>query len=127
MLVTPAHLAELLLSRVGRAPPVSSNEAELQVYLHAHLSALFPGATVLREYVLSKGCRPDFAIPTDAGLLVVEVKVKGSASEVEVQLRRYALHERVCGVVLVTTRACHTMPTIIEGKPVSVAALAMYL
>ena len=132
MITTPAHLAELLLARIGRAPPVTQDEAELQRYLHPHLAALFPASLVIREYQLGKGAngkpdRPDFAIPTDDGLLVVEVKVKGAASEVEAQLARYAWHDRVCGVVLVTTRAVHVMPSIVGGKACAVASLAAYL
>ena len=85
-----------------------------------------------RDYQLGKGAngkpdRPDFAIPTDGGLLVVEVKVKGAAPEVEAQLARYAWHDRVCGVVLVTTRAVHVMSAIVGGKPCAVACLSVYL
>lgn len=130
--MTPSTIAEYLLARVGRAPPVTQDEAELQRYLGPHLQALFPASLVIREYQLGRGAngkpdRPDFAIPTDGGLFVVEVKVKGSAAEVEAQLERYAWHERVCGVVLVTTRAIHTMPAIVGGKPCAVACLAAYL
>ena len=132
MLVTPAYIAEALLARVGRAPPVTQDEAELQRYLHPQLQALFPASLVIREDQLGKGAngkpdRPDFAIPTDGGLLVVEVKVKGSASEVEAQIARYAWHDRVCGVALVTTRAVHVMPAVVGGKPCAVACLAAYL
>ena len=132
MLVTPTYIAEMLLARIGRAPPVTQDEAEVQRYLHPHLAALFPASTVLREYQLGKGAngkpdRSDFAIPTDDGLLVVEVKVKGAASEVEAQLARYAWHDRVCGVVLVTTRAVHVMPGIVGGKACAVANLSAYL
>lgn len=130
--MTPATVAAALLARIGRAPPVAQSEAELQRYLDAHLRAMYPTAAVIREYALGKGAngkldRPDFVIPCDDGLVVVEVKVKGAASEVEAQLARYAWHDRVCGVVLVTTRAVHAMPGSVGGKVCAVACLAAYL
>jgi hypothetical protein len=61
--------------------------------------------------------RIDFLV----GSVGVELKVKGSVSEVTRQLERYALWGDVSELLLVTTRGHHlAMPRELNGKPVLV-------
>jgi hypothetical protein len=70
-----------------------------------------------REVVLAPGDRIDFLV----GNVGVELKIKGSASEVMRQLSRYSKHERIKALVLVTTRSIHIgMPRSIGGKALHV-------
>lgn len=70
---------------------------------------------------LGPGERPDFMI----GGLAVELKVKGTADALTRQLRRYAAHDEVRGIVVVTSRARHRgIPREISGKPVRVVWLS---
>lgn len=53
--------------------------------------------------------------------IAIEVKVDSDAAEVYRQLRRYAAHERVEGIILVTSRVRHSwIPDEIDGVPVRV-------
>lgn len=69
---------------------------------------------------LSRGKnRYDFAL---IGNVVVEVKVRGSVSDLIRQLHRYAKDEGVCGMLVVTTkRRLAALPLEVGGKPVRVA------
>jgi len=84
-------------------------------------SALFTnGVSFQREVRLSATDRPASMV----GNIAVEVKVKGSHSDVLRQIQRYAQHDQVTGIVLVTSKACHrAMPNTLNGKPVVVASL----
>lgn len=95
-----------------------ANEDELQQGIDRALRAHLADACVIREHHLGRADRPDFFL-RDLGI-AVEVKVAGSRMEVVRQLQRYALHDEVRGVVLVTTRTCHEMPADLCGKPVAV-------
>lgn len=58
--------------------------------------------------------------------LGLEIKVKGSPSAVARQLLRYAQHERVDGLVLLTTRATHNpaiLGTTLNGKPLEIVSV----
>jgi hypothetical protein len=59
-----------------------------------------------------------------AGCIALEVKVKRAWSKPGVlrQLRRYAAHERVAGLVLASNLAMH-LPPEIEGKPALAVSL----
>lgn len=71
--------------------------------------------TAKREHRLSERDRADFLVDGVA----VEVKVDGSLGAVTRQLFRYARHETVKAIVLVTSRAKHLrMPRSMVGKPV---------
>jgi hypothetical protein len=89
-----------------------SNEKAVQVGMQALLSDAW-GVAVEREVSLSPGDRPDFRI----GGVVVEVKVRG-ARKVAIwkQLKRYAAHDCVTAIVLVTNLSMG-LPKDIEGKP----------
>jgi hypothetical protein len=70
-----------------------------------------------REVLLSAQDRADLMV----GGVVVECKVAGPCSAVLRQLRRYATHDVVTGLVLLTSRAPHTLlPSTVEGKPLTV-------
>jgi hypothetical protein len=79
------------------------------------------GVAFEREVPLGAGARVDFLVDGNVGL---EVKVKGSLSDVTRQLWRYAKVERVGSLLLVTTiiRLCH-VPKLLLGKPVRVALI----
>lgn len=54
----------------------------------------------------------------------VEVKVKGSLSDVTRQLFRYCAHPELAGVLLATTLRRHNnMPATMQGKPLGVHVL----
>ena len=74
---------------------------------------------VEREVRLSDGDIVDFMINGVA----VEVKLKGAKSTIYRQLVRYAKHESVKGILLVSSVAMG-LPPEIEGKPARIASLA---
>lgn len=90
------------------------DEIDLQEAVETTLSAA--GIAYQREFVLSRRDRPDFMV----GTIVVECKVASTRASVLRQLIRYAEHDGVEFIVLVTTCARHTMPATINGKPVTV-------
>jgi hypothetical protein len=78
------------------------------------------GIDYRREVRLTAQDRPDFMV----GTVAIEIKIKGPFIHVLRQLVRYAEHEQVTGLVLVTTKASHlNMPAKLHGKPVVVASL----
>lgn len=72
-----------------------------------------------REVRLSGRDRIDFLCAYGVG---IEVKVQGRASSVLSQLERYASHDQISALVLVTNRAqvAVGLPTAIKGKPLHV-------
>jgi hypothetical protein len=94
-----------------------TSELEIQMAIGQVLATA--GIPAQREYRLSEKDRLDFFIDG----LVIEVKIGGSASEVMRQVARYAQHDNVQGVLLVTTRARHTLPEMFNGKPLLVHSL----
>lgn len=90
-----------------------SNEKAVQVGIDDLLVAAFGREAVEREKVLGPFDRPDFVI----GGVVVEVKVRG-ARKVAIwkQLKRYAGHEAVTALVLVTNLSMG-LPADVDGKP----------
>lgn len=103
------HLAEVL----GRHRFRFTSELQLQDAIARAFAS--ERVVALREQALTLQDRPDFLV----GDLAVEVKVGGSLSDALRQLHRYAQHEDVAGLLLVTSRLQHTdVPETMTGKPV---------
>lgn len=103
------------------------NEAELQEQVAAVLFTL-SGVSIERE-VIAGASRYDIVAHVDGWSIVLELKVHGSANEVERQAQRYALTAGVDAVAIVTTKqALAARITAIGarelgGKPFAVIAL----
>ena len=77
------------------------------------------GVTFEREVRLSEADIVDFMV----GSIAVEVKIKGAKAGIYRQMERYAQHERVTAILLVSSRSMH-LPALINGKPTLVASLS---
>ena len=105
--------------RAARALQLTT-ERDLQESLAELLSS--EGYAAERERTLGPAERPDFLV--DGGI-AVEVKVNGTAAQLERQLRRYLAHPEITGALVVTTRARHrSLAAVIGGKPVRVIWVA---
>lgn len=74
-----------------------------------------------REHRLGPGERLDFLV---AGSIALELKIRAQRKSIYRQLERYARHDAVKGLVLVTASALG-MPKAIEGKPIYVVQLGL--
>jgi hypothetical protein len=111
---TLQHIATAVARRRYTWP----NEYQLQDELAPVLADT--GLPVAREHQLPGVGRLDFYVDR----IAVEVKVKGSVTEVIRQLGRYAKCDDVDGILLVTTVAHHTrIPHAVFTKPVVVVPL----
>lgn len=98
----------------------TSTEDELQLAI----AKLLTDARVPfhREHRLDEKSRLDFFLP--AAGLAIEVKTKGGWADVIRQMMRYAEHDCVTEILLVSTRAVHrNMPKTLNEKPILVASL----
>lgn len=86
-----------------------STEKNAQGSLEKNLLSL--GYDFQREYRLSESDIPDFMI----GSICIELKIKGSAKEIYRQLERYAMHDQVEIIILMTNRSMG-LPKTINGK-----------
>jgi hypothetical protein len=77
------------------------------------------GVLFEREVRLSDEDIVDFMI----GPVAVEVKIKGAKAAIYRQLERYAQHDCVTAILLVSSRSMH-LPALINGKPTLVASLS---
>lgn len=117
--VTPLSVSEVIRRHRFRY----RSEDELQEGLAAALTERF-GDRVKREVRLDARSRADLMIDQ----VLVEVKVDGSLSDLARQVRRYARHRQVAGIVVVTNRVRHAnVPVLLEGKPVRIVVLAAQL
>ena len=108
-----------LRSAMGSYRLSRSNERELQDSIEELLVA--EAIPFEREAELAPSDRPDFMVESCA----VEVKTKGSATEVLRQLLRYAGHDRVDRLMLITTRSSHVhIQPVLLGKPLFVFYLS---
>ncbi len=87
-------------------------QAQISEWLLARLPAELRDA-LKAEHRLAAGDIPDFFILGVA----IEVKMnRARAADVVRQLGRYARHDAVTDLILLTNRAI-TLPTLVEGKP----------
>lgn len=92
-------------------------EAILQADVYAALRVLGMGASP--EYRLSDKDRVDFLLDTER--IGIECKVDGGLPVVAQQLLRYAEHELITGLILVTRRNAHlALPKTLLEKPLRV-------
>lgn len=94
-----------------------TNEEELQAGIALALAPLEHA----REVILDGASRIDFMV----GNVGLEVKIGGGISPLTRQLARYAAHERISALVVVTAKEQHRLqlPAAINGKPLRVIAL----
>lgn len=97
-----------------------SNEAELQDGIEKILQNTAFASIFSREVVIEDIGRPDFLVDGD---IAIETKIGGSANELMRQVARYAQSDRIQGILVVTSRATHTLPESFNGKPVLVHSL----
>jgi hypothetical protein len=96
------------------------NEDELQRGIaHALATA---GIDFAREVRIDAQSRLDFLIgdsPDHATGIVIETKIHANSSRAQIlrQVERYALSERVLGVLVVGTKYIEALPDTINGKP----------
>jgi len=95
------------------------SEYLLQQDVERHLHTA--GIPYEREHRLSPGERLDFLV---AGNVAVELKIRAQRKSIYRQLERYARHEIVQALILVTASALG-MPKTIEGKPVYIVQLGL--
>lgn len=105
-----------------------TNEDDLQRQL-AHVLAfihgddpasVIPGASVSREARVSSRDRFDLFVVAHPYRIVIEVKIKGSPSDVERQCQRYAQISNIDAVILVTSKralALQVRSPTLGGKP----------
>lgn len=109
------NAAELALLIESRLLP-SRTEERLQEAISDLLT--LSSVEFIREARLSDQDRPDFLV----GDVAIEVKISGGVSEVTRQLHRYAQHDCVKEILLVTSRMqLARVPSELSGKPVRVA------
>lgn len=73
-----------------------------------------------REAEIKIGGRIDFLVDGQIGL---ELKIKGSVTEVSRQAQRYLEDERLKGLLLLTTRRLHMSTQTVGGKPFRVVVV----
>ncbi len=110
-------MSEAVLLKLSGYRFRARDEAVLQAGVAAALEA--EGIEFVREHRLGPHDRPDFWLPESGTAL--EVKVAGSLMDVTRQAQRYAEHEEVKDVLIVTTRSVHLgVAVTLAGKPVRV-------
>lgn len=75
-----------------------------------------------REQVLSKRDIPDFVVTIDGHAIVLELKTRAQRKAIYRQLERYAEHESVDGLLLMTGTAMG-LPSHINNKPSRVVSM----
>lgn len=99
-----------------------SLDASTELALQDGIASALTDADVAfeREVRLDAGSRPDFMV----GGVAVEVKVGGSWAALVRQLHRYAKHERVTELLVVSSRVrLVRVPAELGGKRVAVASV----
>jgi hypothetical protein len=112
-------LAQDVVRALRQARLRVSNEGALQRSIAAVLDQI--GVDYGREHRLSAADRPDFLV---AGDIVIEAKVKYAKRSIYRQLQRYAEHDNVGAIILVSNTAMG-LPVAINGKPIYVVSTGM--
>lgn len=107
-----AQVIELVHSHRLPLHNEKATQAEMEKLLQSH------AFTFEREVRLSPADIPDFMI----GGLAIELKIKGGKMDIYRQLRRYAQHDRVTRILLLTNVAMG-LPEEIEGRRTYIANL----
>jgi hypothetical protein len=94
-----------------------TSEDELQEGITAALE--HADLSPIREVILSPRDRIDILVDQ----VGIEIKVAGSQAHPWNQLKRYAEHDAIGGLILVTNR-WYTLPDEVGGKPLELVSLA---
>lgn len=114
----PSELAFDIATILRRTRMRISNEAWLQRDIEDALTRA--GIDYAREKPLSPADRPDFR----CGTVVIEAKARYAKRSIYRQLERYAAHDEVSDIILVSGTAMG-MPAEIDGKPILVVSIGM--
>jgi hypothetical protein len=107
----------LAITRRGRYNLL--DEKITQIEFAATLESL--GIEFAREVVLGQGDKVDFLVE---GGLAIELKIKGAKRAIFKQLERYARHDQVKAIMLLSAQHL-PLPRIIEDKPAFVGSLSV--
>lgn len=111
--MTPAELTVLLRRAQFRVSSESALQDDIETRLLQH------GVDFQREHRLGPADRPDFLV---VGGIVIEAKARCSRRVIYRQLQRYAMHDTVTAIVLVTGTAMGLPPTL-GDKPLFYVSL----
>ncbi|WP_252109094.1 MULTISPECIES: hypothetical protein [unclassified Halomonas] len=98
----------------------SATEKQAQADLEQALAET--GWIFQREWRLSDRDIPDFVVRVNETVIVIELKTRAQRKRIYRQLERYAQHNQVDAVVLLTGTAMQ-LPSEISGKPARVASM----
>ena len=110
------------ISRIGEALARTRIDLSSEKAAQAAIAEMLAGAGLAaeREFILAPGERPDFFLPESG--LAIEVKIRAPKMAIFRQLRRYAAHDRVRGLLLLSNTAMG-LPAEIDGKPACILSL----
>ncbi|MDI5832514.1 hypothetical protein OCF84_21660 (plasmid) [Shewanella xiamenensis] len=109
-----------LLHFISRCRLCTTDEKMAQSELENQLIEF--GAEFSREHRLSNADIVDFTFPMDGGILALEIKLKAPKRAIYRQLCRYAEHDTVKAVVLMSGTPMN-LPNEILGKPTALISL----
>lgn len=95
---------------------------EKQTQLEVELFLITLNYSFQREMRLNEKDIPDFLINSPHGAIVLEVKTRCLKKQIYRQLERYAKHEHVAGLILLTGTSMG-LPFVIEQKPAIIVSL----
>lgn len=118
--MTNEKYAEVVATMLRVTRLATSTERALQDAIEGALKAA--NIPFSRELALSSRDRPDFLLSD--GAVVLEAKVRYPKKAIYRQMARYASHQGVEALILVTGTAMG-MPAAIDGKPVFVVSTGL--
>lgn len=120
-MIHPTILARKIVRILENTKVNVSTEVSAHLSVSEALRAELDPIAVDDEVRLTPKDRIDILV---GGAVVVEIKVKGGRRDVFAQLERYAAHDQVAALVLVTAAAWPRSMTHIGGKPFFLASLS---